>query len=1238
MIKMQKRGLKVTLGCAVAMTTLLSVVPGSTLTTPTVEAYGERADGSYYYAETTLYDYKYDREVNTGFQYNYDNQYTGGQAAFNEAHSKVKGDRWHTGNQVPYEMLNRKISEYYAGQSSPGLYFGNFFGTATDNDKGFVYDSNGNQMSNYNGQDPQQYTYGPGSDPNRKGTWKTYNEVYNNFWITANNAPKVNSGNVAVQGLVDKTLTNGAITQNGRELPQFSDSFINSNNNLITKYPTTSGFPFNITRHENGTTTYSYDSANDAKRYYKDGEILVGPDGSGTSNFRSEGTVTAGRTGFFPFNEVDITNTFTGREEVNYGFGMQTNISFNLNENGTLVDKYGNEHDAIFNFSGDDDIWVFVDGVLVLDMGGDHARVAGEINFNREKNASTSSTVQIDHAGTFVNGGSRTTRIGSESSFASNLPTMFSNAGVSFDADSFYNPETEHVLTIFYMERGMFESNLSISFNFAPLNPHRLTVKEVTEFDNINPGLLKQTVAVADKDIFDYSIENAGTAANDVAASGLYAPTYDYIDRRNTQAGNNLLNRLSGQPEEYTQGSTVMDADNIYLNTAFSGGDWSVGNAVIMAWVWQTGGSGHYVRLQRDEATGYYKLPRGNYNNMRLRRFNPSNPAPDGGTTYNVGQVWNETGDLSISTSQNLFNMSGWTAGSWSNTTVMITTEPALVQHSNPFTPIGTGYNAVADTTYRLTDPMGVATNTTTSQTTLNRDTTDDGHFRLMYGEDAFFNAQFKKGSTMRVKQGATLYQPKANRATNMGADPGTRAVSTYYNTRVYVVDVEDREVLSKSQSEFAAYNSDGTYTFQNHASTDKSIVHLKETYINTVKVGAVKIRKELTNSETGSQAFTFRLTLSRLFGDTTGDGVITDYSGVEIYIDETKTYLNEDGTFTLPAGKTAYIEGIPVETQYSIVEVDSGSNFEIDTTSSQRQMTNASGTIKESTVANTTVDLIEVNKRKTGGFTVTKTITGDGANTSDAFPVTVVLTPPDGVDLSDYLISESVNVASKTKITDFAITANGFTFTVTDESSITFQNIPYGTTYTVRESAGEYTSSIVYEDEYKLINDEGDGASVNITNTKTLPDVAKIKVIKVDNYNNPVEGASFAIYSNRDDAVAMNSNTVADATLSVNGNEFTFGNLTPNTTYYIAEIETPDNYIGLSEPLEVTTDGKETTKEVRAVNTQIEIVMPETGASWMLHPAVFGAIVLTLSALALMIYRKKLQKVAAYTDDNGEV
>ena len=142
-------------------------------------------------------------------------------------------------------------------------------------------------------------------------------------------------------------------------------------------------------------------------------------------------------------------------------------FEFYMPKNGTI-----NEKDMIFSFSGDDDVWVFIDDVLVLDLGGTHGAVDGSINFRTGEVKSYlnwSGTV-----GTVADGTANNTTI----------KQMFSNAGVSKEwnqAGTTFADYTKHTLKFFYLERGAAVANCKIRFNIPVLPSGSLSVQKQFE-------------------------------------------------------------------------------------------------------------------------------------------------------------------------------------------------------------------------------------------------------------------------------------------------------------------------------------------------------------------------------------------------------------------------------------------------------------------------------------------------------------------------------------------------------------------------------------------------------------------------------------------------------------------------------------------------------------------------------------------------------------------------------------
>ena len=130
--------------------------------------------------------------------------------------------------------------------------------------------------------------------------------------------------------------------------------------------------------------------------------------------------------------------------ENKYSFGMNLGADFYMPEDGKV-----NNQDMVFDFTGDDDVWVFIDGVLVLDLGGIHQALGGKINF-------TTGKITYD----------KTQRYGDPP--ATTITEAFANAGEKWNS----KPYETHHLSFFYLERGDGGSNCKISFNL-PVKPSK---------------------------------------------------------------------------------------------------------------------------------------------------------------------------------------------------------------------------------------------------------------------------------------------------------------------------------------------------------------------------------------------------------------------------------------------------------------------------------------------------------------------------------------------------------------------------------------------------------------------------------------------------------------------------------------------------------------------------------------------------------------------------------------------
>ena len=175
------------------------------------------------------------------------------------------------------------------------------------------------------------------------------------------------------------------------------------------------------------------------------------------------------------------TNTTVNRtynyktEELDHWFGMTMEFSFYMPKDGKI-----NGENMIFSFSGDDDVWVFIDDVLVLDLGGTHGAVDGTINF---------ATGEVESYLNW-NGVVGTTEAGTAN--YTNIYEMFNNANSTSDVNwndvnTTFNNYTRHTLKFFYLERGATVSNCKIRFNIPVLPSGSLSVQKLFEgIDNYN--------------------------------------------------------------------------------------------------------------------------------------------------------------------------------------------------------------------------------------------------------------------------------------------------------------------------------------------------------------------------------------------------------------------------------------------------------------------------------------------------------------------------------------------------------------------------------------------------------------------------------------------------------------------------------------------------------------------------------------------------------------------------------
>lgn len=291
-----------------------------------------------------------------------------------------------------------------------------------------------------------------------------------------------------LQGLVAPYLsTNRQLlsSENNVIMPFFDDNFLKDYADIYGSMESPIQFPFRVT--EDGH--YIFDSKSGKDNVYMNSEGNLVYNSSSTATITNPSENASGEVGFFPFNtpisgnvnkNATLADSKPGKEDtkVNYGFGMRLGIPF------TISDK---TEDTVFRFSGDDDLWVYVDGKLALDVGGAHGRATGSINF-------TTGEVNVDNP-------YKVTDTGIEKATASSVQDWIKNLDRS----------KTHTLSVFYMERGLYDSNLMIDFNLDAVDltqKNGLTVTNTMDLSNIQKTLHNTVSGIMEKDKFTYDVSD----------------------------------------------------------------------------------------------------------------------------------------------------------------------------------------------------------------------------------------------------------------------------------------------------------------------------------------------------------------------------------------------------------------------------------------------------------------------------------------------------------------------------------------------------------------------------------------------------------------------------------------------------------------------------------------------------------------------------------------------------------
>ena len=416
-----------------------------------------------------------------------------------------------------------------------------------------------------------------------------------NIFMAVNNSALDDNGNGSsdynrtFQGLVESKTSDG--TANGLPLlrtknsnanasvdPHFDKDFLqgkNAFNTVLGKVYEDVSFPLkqkavfaqdpnnpSDNDPESKAEYWYYDSSKSSlylKQNQTDGKYYLespkGGDGNPTTDSKSQNISSPnnanGTYGFFPFNQTVST---VGASQYNYGFGAKLQFDFTLTEDGKVVvgkDTSGRniEVPIKFFFSGDDDVWVYIDGELMLDVGGAHGKASGLLEFGADSTVTpyVSSNKNTDSNDTMVYkgyGSGETTKT-----------VNYNGQPITFNKKSTtktLKKQSTHTLTMFYMERGMWESNMAVAFNFPDHN--ELQVEKQVDVSDVNP-LFQESFK--NQKIFTFNIQNLATHYEAKATDEPAIQTEKLPDTAYSSA-TGLLSYASSLPEGVGTGSAVL--------------------------------------------------------------------------------------------------------------------------------------------------------------------------------------------------------------------------------------------------------------------------------------------------------------------------------------------------------------------------------------------------------------------------------------------------------------------------------------------------------------------------------------------------------------------------------------------------------------------------------------------------------------------------------------------------------
>ncbi len=717
-----------------------------------------------------------------------------------------------------------------------------------------------------------------------KENTSTYNSMsastqgLNNFYWGANLAfrPVTNSNtakqyNTVAQGIVD-SKSGENVLQNGKSLPYFDKEWISNttytNGNPVADYTNVS-FPFYEFIDDYGVKHYKFDSNEKAvyidKNNGKDENLIE------YSSSNVHGTNTGGGDegiGFFPFNTVADSQS----QKINYGFGARFDIDFSITKTG----KY-NGQDLSFEFKGDDDVWVFIDDVLVLDMGGGHKEAHGTINF------ATGDAV-IEYAG---NATTQTIKSDSMTSLGivtnKKINIYDGSDGISLNLKD----GKEHRITMYYMERGMLNSNLYV--DFSAVLGSTLKIEDVLDTSDVNEKFLSELQKAAEKDIFNYELKNDSEyEGSDV----LMYPSNVDVSRVNGGI-TTWLSKQNTSPK--TKNNFIPNTENKVKNVNFAWADTSgQTTGQVDDLVGQTDGDGILRLMHSQSATFTGQFVIDSNMTVNLKSLTTQGETPEGGITPLNSNSGRNPSDYYTTTS---------VVKDADNKDVTVTADGSYKFNNNS----GKG-NVILTQTFT----HKVKTGSLTIEKKVSNDDNTNNEFEF----EVVFSDIFGDPTSGTVTESFTL--TNGGSKTIEGIPVGTEYTITESSGEGYIV----KEINSSDGT--SVTNTVNTETSTGTIPVGNDGVEVKVTYTNEL-VRDITIAKEVYESdETNRDSddttnFTFKITLTK------GGAPYTE----TIATDDPGTTVSNGSKVTINQSQTIKLKNVPIDVTVAINE-DSAAGYEL--------------------------------------------------------------------------------------------------------------------------------------------------------------------------------------------------------------------------------------------------------------------------------------------------------------------